>query len=288
MHPEQGLLKGVEQLAVGFLVFVLGAVLGRFEPEGMHVVQGLFRLGLFFLLGAGGLAVLPGGLIFAQVLQINGHAHVPAVALQHLPDAVTVQEFLFVLHDVQNHGGAALRAPAVPHGEGHAVLAFPDDGGGALLIGQGVDGHFVGGHEGGIEAQAEMADDAALVVAGVVFEELLGAGEGHLIDVFFHFPGGHADAVVREAQFARRLVHRDGDPQVLVRFALEHFVLGDGVAAVAHHFTDENVLVGIQPALDHRHDVLGMDGNAALGFHGMSASCFRVVFRGAPAPLVVL
>ena len=129
-----------------------------------------------------------------------------------------------------------------------------------------------------------MADDAALVFAGIILEEFLGAGKGHLVDVLFHFLRGHADAVVGEAKLARFLVHGDGDAQILVRFALEHFILGDGVAAVADHLADENILVGIQPALDHRHDVLGMDGNIALGFHGVSASCFLVVRRDAPAP----
>ena len=168
MHPEQRILKGVEQLAVGFLVFFLGAVLGVFEPEGAGVVDGLFFFGLFFFLGAGGLVLVLGGFFLGQVLQVDGHAHVPAVPFQHLAHPEGIQEFLFILHDVQDDGGAPLGPAAVPHGKGHAVLALPQHGGGALLIAQGVDGHLVRGHEGGIKAQAEMADDAALVVAGVI------------------------------------------------------------------------------------------------------------------------
>ena len=268
MHPEQGILKGVEQLVIGVFVFLIRAVLGAFQPQGMGVVDGLFLFGFFLFLGAGGLVGVLGGFFPVQILQIDGHAHVAAVPVQHLPHPVAVQELLFILHDMQDDGGAPLGAAAVPHGEGHAVLAFPQHGGGAILVGKGVDGHLIGGHERGIKAQAEVADDAALVIAGVILQKFLGAGKGHLVDVLFHFLGGHANAVIGEAQFARFLIHRDGDPQILAGVALEHFILGDGVTAVADHFADENVLIGIQPALDDRHDILRVNGNIALGFHG--------------------
>ena len=134
----------------------------------MHVVDGGLFLFLFFLFGAGGLVGVFFGFVLVQVLEVNRHAHVAAVPIQHFPHPVAVQEFLFFVGDVQDDGGAALGAAAVPHGEGHAVLAFPQHGRRAVLVGEGVDGHFVGGHESGIEAQAEMTDDAALVVAGVV------------------------------------------------------------------------------------------------------------------------
>jgi hypothetical protein len=48
---------------------------------------------------------------------------------------------------------------------------------------------------------------------------------------------------------------------------VEHLILGNGVAAVADHFADKNVLIGIQPALDDRHDILRVDRNIALVFH---------------------
>ena len=188
VDPEQGLLKGVEQLVIAVLVFLLGAVLGSLEPQGMGVVEGLGLLGFLAFLGFLGL--------FVRVHQIDRHGHVAAVAIQDLANPIGVQEFLFLVRDMQGDGGTALGAGALAHGELHAVLAFPAHGGRALLEAEGVDGHLVGGHEGAVKAQAEMADDAALGVALVLFEEFLGAGEGHLVDVLVHFLGGHADAVI--------------------------------------------------------------------------------------------
>ena len=279
MHPEQRVLEGVEQLAIGFFVFFLGAILGVFQPQGVYIVNGLGRLGLFLLGRAvyrgllfliGGIFVGGGSLFFrrlGKILQIDGHAHIPAIALQHLAHPVRIQKFLFLVQDVQRDGGAALRARAVPHFKGHAVLALPMHGSRPLLPGMGFDGHLIRRHKRGIEAQAEMADNAALIVAGVIFEEFLGAGKGHLVDVFFHFLRRHADAVIGKTQLARFFIHRHGDAQILARFALEHFVFGHCVAAVADHFADENILIGIKPALNHRHNILRVDGNIAFRFH---------------------
>ena len=105
-------------------------------------------------------------------------------------------------------------------------------------------------------------------VALVLFEEFLGAGEGHLVDVLVHFLGGHADAVVRKAELPGLGVHGDGHAEVFpLRPAGGQLVLGHGVAAVGHHLTDKNILIGIQPALDDRHDVLSVNGNAAVFLH---------------------
>ena len=222
----------------------------------MGVVEGLGLLGFLAFLGLLGL--------FVRVHQIDRHGHVAAVAIQDLANPISVQEFLFLVRDMQGDGGAALGAGALAHGELHAVLALPAHGGRAILEAEGVDGHFVGGHEGAVKAQAEMADDAALGVALVLFEEFLGAGEGHLVDVLVHFLGSHADAVVLESQLLVFFIHGHGDAQILVGPARRHAVFGHGVAAVGHQLADENILIGIQPALDHRHDVLRMDGNIAL------------------------
>ena len=79
-------------------------------------------------------------------------------------------------------------------------------------VGAGVDGHLVRHHEGGVEAQAEMADD--LVLVGLVFifvQEILGAGKGDLVDVLLHLALGHAKSVVLHHDGAVLLVHRHRD-----------------------------------------------------------------------------
>ncbi len=162
-------------------------------------------------------------------------------------------------------GGTALRTAAFPHLIADAVFADPAHGHIPFPIGQGVDGDAVGRHEGGIEAQAEVADDTGGIFARVVFEEFLSAGEGDLVDVLVHLLSGHTDAVVRHADFTFFLVqgHRDGQLLAFHR-AAHHAQLGDGVHAVGDDFTQKDVFIRIQPAFDDRHDVLGVNGDIAL------------------------
>ena len=117
---------------------------------------------------------------------------------------------------------------------------------GAFAEGQRVDGHLVGNHEYGIEAQTEMTDDAGIFlifVLGVFLHEGLRAGERDLVDVGLDFVLRHADAVVDEAEFARGFIHHDVNGAVLRGGAVHHAELGDGVAAVAHQFSVKNVMV---------------------------------------------
>ncbi len=123
---------------------------------------------------------------------------------------------------------------------------------GAVGVALGFDFDLVGDHEGAVEAQAEVADDlrvfAAVLLAGVFGDEVVRAGERDLRDVLLDFLGRHADAVVGELQRSGRLVDHDVDAVrrvVALRLAGRHqpLVLADGVAAIADHFADEDVLV---------------------------------------------
>ena len=271
----------MEHLAVERLVVLVGAVLRGAGVERRGVVD---RLGLLLLhllpglvpglhlvaifvgdgrVGLGGLLLRLG----LDLVQIDRPGHERAVALQHLAHAPDVQELLLRLADVQRDGGAARRARALGHGEGHAVLALPAHGRRALAEGQRVDGHLVRDHEHGVEAQAEVADDAAVllvVLLGVLLQEALCAGEGDLVDVFLHLVLGHAHAVVDEAQLLCRLVHLDMHGAALGELVVHHAQLGDGVAGVGDDLTDKDILIGIEPFLDDRHDILRVDGHAAL------------------------
>ena len=87
-----------------------------------------------------------------------------------------------------------------------------------------------------------------VLLAGVFGDEVVRAGERDLRDVLLDFLGRHADAVVGELQRSGRLVDHDVDAVrrvVALRLAGRHqpLVLADGVAAIADHFADEDVLV---------------------------------------------
>ena len=118
-----------------------------------------------------------------------------------------------------------------------------------------------------------MPDDAAVFAFRrlILLEEFFRARERDLRDVLAHFVRRHADAVVGNAKRALLLVRHDVHGIIFLGLRLaagrEHFVFRDGVASVGNDFAQENVLVRIQPALDHRHDVLRMNGNAAFFSH---------------------
>ena len=178
---------------------------------------------------------------------------------------------------MQGDAGAALGAVAFLQIVLHAVLAGPAHGRLALDVALRLDLHLVGDHEAAVEAQAEVADDAAalavLVVGGVLLYEVRRAGEGHLRDVLHHLVSGHAQAVVDELDRAGLRVgdHVHAVFGVLadLRLAAVHqaLQLADRVAAVGHQFADKDVFIGIQPLLDDGHDVLCIDGYGSLSKH---------------------
>ncbi len=133
----------------------------------------------------------------------------------------------------------------------------------------------VGDDEGGVEADAELADQRGvlLLVAGQLGEEFAGAGLGDGADVLDDFLPAHADAVVADGQRARLAVEGDADLEVGVVFidrgirqALEAQLVG-GVGGVGNQFAQENVLVGIQ-GMDHQLQQLFDFGLEAEGFFG--------------------
>ena len=197
---------------------------------------------------------------------------------QRLAQRPEVQEFLVLLVDGQRDGRAAGGAVGFLGFIFHAVGADPAHGG-RVGVALGVDDHLVGDHERAVEAQAEMADDFVVVggvlVRGVLAQEIRGAGEGHLRDVFFDFLGGHAQAVVAEGDGSGFLVqhHVHAIGRVVLRgLAGGHQapVLAHRVAGVADHFANEDVLIRIEPLLDDRHNVLGVYRYSTMSVHIIS------------------
>ncbi len=268
VHVEQRLVVHMENLLVEIPVFLIGAVLGLFEPQGGCIVDMHRRFGRFVLC----CLALFFRLLRLYNLEIHRLRHKLAVAAEHLKHLVLVGELLLVVGKLQDDGRSAGFAAAVRQLIFHAVFAFPLHGRCALGVAAGLDGHFLGDHERGVEAQAEVADDAALVFTLVVFQKLLGAGKRHLIDVLFNLVLGHADAVIRKAQLPFFGIERHRYAIVGLRAGVGHLLLDNRVAGVGYHFADENILIGIQPTLDDRHDILGMNGNIALALRHAKAS----------------
>lgn len=98
------------------------------------------------------------------------------------------------------------------HGVGHIGQAVPAYGRFVFLIRLGLDGDMLGQHEGGIEADAEMADDGILAGLVVLIDEVRRAGEGDLVDIFVDIVRTHADAVVADDHALCFKVERDGYP----------------------------------------------------------------------------
>ena len=273
MNPEQRIFVLVEHLAVELLVVLVRAVLRRAHIERIGRIEhfGNFFL-VFMLMVLGALALARHlGLFLLDFVKVDRHGHERAIAVEHLAYAPDLEELALRLADVQGDGRAARGARALGHGEGHAVLALPANRGCALAEGERVDGHLVGDHKHGIEAQTEVADDAGIfliLVLGVFLHEGFRAGERDLIDVGLDLVLGHAHAVVNEAELARGLIHLHVDGAALRGGAVHHAQLGDRVAAVGNDLADEDIFIGIQPFFDDWHDILRVNGYVALNrFH---------------------
>ena len=273
------------------LVFLLRAVGGLLQPQRRHIVDllGLGQLHHLFGLGRPVLVLLVPHRHFlfhrlgVHVLQHHRVSHVAAVAVQHLPHLPYFQEFLLLFGNVQDDVRPVFLPAAVGNLKAHPVLGYPVDRLGPFLAAQGLDLHLFAHHEDRVEAQAEVADDVPLLLRLLLklLHEFAGAGEGHLVDVFPDLFLRHADARVGDADDLLFLVHRHRHLHVLPAVRVEHPELGDGVARVAYCFPQENILIGIQPSFDDRHDILRLNGYGAFF---ISDCHFSVYFLPCPRP----
>ena len=273
MDMEQRLTVIVEDLMIELVVLLVGALGRVLQPERMDVVYRL-RLGLVLRLFV--LVVFLLLLLGLYNVEVDLDRHERAVLVENLTYAVLFEELVLVLHDVHDDVGAALGAVVVLRYLIIARLgAHPLDRAVRLpRSGYHVDG--VADHKGGIESETEVTDDAVLrrvglaVLSLVLLDEVERAGERYLADVLSDLFLGHADAVIRDGEGARRLVDRYGYPVLLVLEPLDlaeggkTLQLRDSVTGVRDYLAEENLLLRVQPLLDYREYMLDLDGNSAF------------------------
>lgn len=171
--------------------------------------------------------------------------------------------FLFGGGGVDGVAGGTVAGP----GE---VLAFGAPGVGG-------DGDFVCDHEGGVKADAKLADDLGFVALAGVFEgggEGFGAGVGDGAEVFDQLVTRHAEAVVGDGEGAFFLVGGEGDFEGEIR--LEDVVFSElsvtnffeGVCGVGDEFADEDFPVGVEGMNDDVEELFDFGLEFVFGGHG--------------------
>ena len=214
-------------------------------------------------------ALAPGrlALVHRFALQLHRHRQEVAVGGDQGADAGGLEILQLLLHQVQDHIGAGFAALGRLQPEAGGSVAGPAHRLAALAGGEGHQFHLAGDHETGVEAQAEVADDR-VALALVLLQEILGTGEGHLVDVALHLIGVHADAVVRDGERLGLAVDADVDQSFGALAAVaghrRHPALADGIHAVAHQLPQEHLVAAVDGLLDDREDVLGVDLDLTL------------------------
>ena len=253
-----------------------------------HRIEGAVELVIVLFLQLGGLAgpqgldgiddiVLFGIHIFSVfplllLAEDDRHGHKLAVFVQQFLDAALGGKFAFILIDKQGDAGSPVLFVALSHLVFGGTVATPTDGLRAILPGKGVDGDLLGDHKGGIEAQAEMADDAANLVL-VFFEEFARAGEGNLVDVAIEFVFGHTDTVVNHLEGFGGLVQFNAHFQVVERkFEVARICQGLHLLLRIHGVGDqlaqENLVIRVEEFLDDRENIFGGHSNSTfVAFH---------------------
>ena len=192
------------QVRVETLVFVLGDLGFGAQPDRLHGVQ---RVVLDHVL-----AVLVLGLV-RHADRVFDEVGVFADHGRHGPVFEVVLEIVF---QVQGHGRAGGVLLRLGHGERVDAFGFPQV---RLVLARLLrqHGHLVGGHERGVEPDAELSDELGRG-RGILLLRLLQFGEESArtgmcdgAEVFDQFFLRHADAVVGDRQRAGGLVGGDAD-----------------------------------------------------------------------------
>ena len=278
---EFHVLMGEEEEGVddeGGVCLEVEAVAGGVPGAGSELVEVVV-----LFVGDGVFGFEPDGVdgVDALAIEVDGEADEVGVALEDLADAVGFGEFGGVFFEVKDDGTAAfLLGGGGVDGVAGGAVAGPGE---VLVVGApgvGGDGDFVGDHEGGVEADAELADDFGFVAFAGVFEgggEGFGAGVGDGAEVFDELVTGHAEAVIGDGEGAFFLVGGEGDFEGEI--GLEDVVFGElgvaeffeGVRGVGDELADEDFPVGVEGVDDDVEELFDFGLEFVFGGHGFRA-----------------
>ena len=105
-----------------------------------------------------------------------------------------------------------------------------------------------------------MSDDSVAVRFFVFRDKIRCTGKGDLSNIFFNLLFRHADPVIFYGERLCLFVHRNLNAVFFIRCRSlakldQFFKLCNGVNAVGNDFSEENILVGIEPFFDDGHHV---------------------------------
>ena len=264
-HQRNGILAVVVLLLVPGDAVIVGHLALRALPNGNHAVDGLVLRDHLVVILRAAVVVFLAGLEALLVLHVHldRPAHIVGILAHQrleLPDLQVRAVNLIVrvgleVHDhigadgllVDLGDGVAVRAGALPL---HALL---------LAVFAGEHGNLVGHHEGGIEAHAELTDDAQILGLLLLHLalELIGAGLGDDAQVALGLGQAHPDAVVAHSDGARFFVGDQVDAEIVAVEA--HVLVGQGkiaelvdrVGRIGEDLTQEDLFVGVN-GIDHQ------------------------------------
>ena len=204
-------LHGV-QLMVEFLIILLCEVRRFTGPRGIDIVDDILfvEFDLF--------AVFP----FFLLTESDLYRQELAVFVEQAGDRSILEVLAELIVDMQHDVGTALSLDGIFHRVLGVAFARPMDCLRVLFVGLREDLHFLAYHEGRIETETEMTDNGFRFVL-ILREELLGAGESDLVDVFIDLLSGHAYSVIRDRQGLLILIYGHAYTQI---------------AQIAFHFAD--------------------------------------------------
>ena len=211
---------------------------------------------------------------------------VVGVALDDLPDALRIEVFLVTLADMQHDAQAARHVRGRLYRKAALAVRGPAP---ALGLSRFAAQHLdlVGDHEGGIEADPELADQAHILlgVAGQLADKGRCARARDRAEIFDQLVVVHADAVIGDGQGSRRL--HWGHHDAIARVALGKRGLSQrgvaqpvaGVGRVRDQLAQEDLLLAIERVRDDIEEAADFRLEAARFGFGFGGS-FRRGIQG--------